>query len=75
MLIAEQTVSAVNWSTVDSRLLDLAYLEQPLISKWKSGPCSNMGIYQQVSKYCGIEEKLFQRSNFSSFPQYFQYIY
>ena len=25
-------------------------------------------------KYCGKEEKLFQRSNFSSFPQYFQYI-
>ena len=25
-------------------------------------------------KYCGKEEKLFLRSNFSSFPQYFQYI-
>ena len=25
-------------------------------------------------KYCGKEEKLLLRSNFSSFPQYFQYI-
>ena len=31
-------------STVDSRYLDLAYLEYPLISKWKSGPCLNMKI-------------------------------
>ena len=30
------------WCTVDSRYLDLAYLEQPLISKWNSGPCLNM---------------------------------
>ena len=28
----------------------------------------------QVTKYCGKEEKLLQRSNFSSFPQYFQHI-
>ena len=26
------------------------------------------------TKYCGKEEKLLLRSNFSSFPQYFQYI-
>ena len=31
-------------------------------------------IYQQATKYCGKEEKLLLRSNFSSFPQYFQYI-
>ena len=36
----------------------------------KSGPCYNTDIYQQATKYCGKEEK----SNFSSFPQYFQYI-
>ena len=60
--------------TVDSRYLELAYLEQPLISKWKSGPCYNIEIYQQATKYCGKEEKLLLRSNFSSFPQYFQYI-
>ena len=29
---------------------------------------------QQVTKYCWKEEKLLLRSNFSSFPQYFQYI-
>ena len=44
----------------------------PLISKWKSGPCFNTDIYQQAIKYCGKEEKLLLRSNFSSFPQYFQ---
>ena len=35
-------------------------------------------MYQQATKYCGKEEKLFlnveKRRNFSSFPQYFQYI-
>ena len=31
-------------------------------------------IYQQATTYCGKEEKLLLRSNFSSFPQYFQYI-
>ena len=61
-------------STVDPRYLDLAYLELPLISKWNSGPCFNMAIQEQVTKYCGKEEKLLLRSNFSSFPQYFQYI-
>ena len=30
--------------TVDSRYLDLAYLEYALISKRKSGPCLNMKI-------------------------------
>ena len=29
--------------------------------------------YQQATKYCGKEEKLLLRSNFSSFSQYFQY--
>ena len=33
-----------------------------------------MKIAQQVTKYRGKEEKLLLRSNFSSFPQYFQYI-
>ena len=46
----------------------IAYLEV------KSGPCFNTEIYQQAIKYCGKEEKLLLRSNFSSFPQYFQYI-
>ena len=30
--------------TVDSRYLDLAYLEEPLILKWNSGPWFNMEI-------------------------------
>ena len=29
-------------NTVDSRYLDFGYLEQPLISKRKSGPCLNL---------------------------------
>ena len=57
--------------TVDCRYLELAYLELPLVSKWKSGPCFTTEIYQQATKYCGKEEKLLLRSNFSSFPQYF----
>ena len=41
----------------------------PLISKSTSGPCLNMKIYQQCNKI------LWKRgSNFSSIPQYFQYI-
>ena len=31
-------------NTVDSRYLELAYLEYPLISKRKSVPCLNMKI-------------------------------
>ena len=37
-------------------------------------PWLNMKILQQVKKYCGKEEKLLLRSNFSTFPQYFRYI-
>ena len=55
--------------TVEPRYLELAYFELPLISKWKSGPCLNMKLWQQVTKQCGKEE------NFSSFPYYFIYIY
>ena len=35
--------------TVDSRYLDFGYLEQPLISKRKSGPCLN---FTSGKKYC-----------------------
>ena len=31
-------------NAVDSRYLEFAYVEKPLISKWKSGPCLNMNI-------------------------------
>ena len=33
-----------------------------------------MKILQQVTRYCGKEEKLLLKSNFSSFLQYFKYI-
>ena len=61
--------------TVEPRYLELAYFKLPLISKWKSGPYFNMKLWQQVTKYCGKEEKLLLRSNFSSFPHYFIYIF
>ena len=32
------------YDIADSRYFDFAYLEQPLLSKWKSGPCFNMEI-------------------------------
>ena len=31
-------------NTVDPRYLDFSYLEKPLISRWKSGPCFNTEI-------------------------------
>ena len=37
-------------NTVNSRYFELAYFELPLISKWKSGPCFNMKLWQQVTK-------------------------
>ena len=40
----------VSPSTVEPRYLELAYFELPLISKWKSGPCFNMKLWQQVTK-------------------------
>ena len=37
-------------NTVEPRYLELAYFELPLISKWKSGPCFNIKLWQQVTK-------------------------
>ena len=62
-------------ATVDSRYLDFGYLEKPLMSKRKSGPCFNTEIENQVTKYCRKGEKLLLGSNFSPFSQYFQYIF
>ena len=39
-------------STVDSHYLNFDYLEL------KTGSCFNMELLQQVTKYCGKEEKL-----------------
>ena len=36
--------------TVEPRYLELAYFELPIISKWNSGPCYNMKLWQQVTK-------------------------
>ena len=37
-------------NTVEPRYLELTYFELPLISKWKSDPCYNMQLWQQVTK-------------------------
>ena len=62
------------FNTVDSCYLDLAYLELPFISKWKIWRLQKHENLTTYKIYCGKEEKLLLRSNFSSFPQYFQYI-
>ena len=49
-LLTQHTKSYVFANTVDSRYLELAYFELPLISKWKSGPCFNKKLWQQVTK-------------------------
>ena len=53
-------------------LPELIYFKLPLISKWKNGPCFNMKLWQQ-NKVMWKRGKL--RSNFSSFPHYFIYIF
>ena len=37
-------------NTVEPRYLEHVYFELPLISKWKSVPCFNMKLWQQVTK-------------------------
>ena len=36
--------------TVKPRNLELTYFKLTLILKWKSGPCFNMKLWQQVTK-------------------------
>ena len=43
-------------------------IEQPPLTEWICNLTLKLEIYW---KYCGKEEKLLLRSNFSSFPQYF----
>ena len=43
-------------------------IEQPPLTEWIRNLTPKLEIYW---KYCGKEEKLLLRSNFSSFPQYF----
>ena len=58
----------VSSTTGDSCYLELAYLG---VKIWSLPKHENLTTSK---KYCGKEEKLLLRSNFSSFPQYFQYI-
>ena len=50
-------------------VISTALISNNRLSKGKSGPCSNTEISNRQQN---IVEK--RRSNFSSFPQYFQYI-
>ena len=48
--IATMSISLYVSITVEPRYLELAYFELTIISKWKSGPCFNMKLWQQVTK-------------------------
>ena len=58
--------------TVDSRYLDLGYLEQPLISKRKSGPCLNL---TSGNKILWIRGEIAPQEQFLPFPTIFEYIF
>ena len=49
-LECQQLPTGCVWNTVEPRYLEFAYFELPLISKWKSSPCFNMKLGQQVTK-------------------------
>ena len=49
-LVCGKQYRFVPGTTVEPRYLELAYFELPLISKWKSGSCFNMKLWQQVTK-------------------------
>ena len=70
VLVALAVISDIQSTFVISNSL----ISTNRFSKWKSGPCFNTEIYRKATKFCGKEEKLLLRSNFSSFPQYFQSI-
>ena len=55
-------------TTVDSRYLDFGYLEQPLISKTKSGPCLNL---TSGSKILLIRGEISPQEQFLPFPTIF----
>ena len=50
LVMQNSLIIMLDTNTVESRYLELPYFELPLISKWKSGPCFNMKIWQQVTK-------------------------
>ena len=57
--------------TDDSRYPEFAYLEKPLLSKWKSGPRFNIKISQLVTKYCGKRVEIAPMENFPLFHNIF----
>ena len=59
--------------TVDSPYLELALSRITAYLKVKIWSLPKHENLTTGKKYCGKEEKLLLRSNFSSFPQYFQY--
>ena len=61
-------------NTVDSHYLDLTYFERLSRSEILVPVFTCKSKNRYVTKYCGKEEKLLLKSNFSSFPQYFQYV-
>ena len=54
--------------TVDSRYLNFSYLEQPLISKRKSGPCLNL---RSGNKILSIRGEMALREQFHLFSTIF----
>ena len=48
--MGQNEVSNQDLNTVKPCYLELSYFELPLTSKWKSGPCFNMKLWQQVTK-------------------------
>ena len=59
---------AVHTHTVDSRYLDFGYLEEPLISKRKSGPCLNI---TSGNKILSIRGEIAPREQFLPFSTIF----
>ena len=70
LIITKTRLFKYSWLSLSGTRLSriTAYLEVKILSLPKH---ENL---KTSKKYCGKEEKLLQRSNFSSFPQYFRYI-
>ena len=65
-------IKLLNKTTVDSRYLDLGYLEQPFISKRKSVPRLNL---TSGNKILWIRGEIAPQEQFLPFPTIFFYIY
>ena len=67
-IIASYFLPSIFEHTVDSRYLDFGYLEQPLISKKKSGPCLNL---TSGNKRLSIRGEIAPREQFLPFSTIF----